>query len=237
MDPETELSCHLLLIEDDARLASGVREYLENHGLSVVHEPRGDAGLELALAGGFDLVLLDLMLPGLDGVEVCRRLRAVSDVPVIMLTARGDELDRVLGLESGADDYMPKPFSPRELLARIRAAVRRARGRLGPAPAVVEVGDLRLCPDTLEATLGERPLELTAHQFAVLRALAERAGRVLGREQLIELAGGRADGVFDRAVDVQVSRLRQKLGDDPRRPRRIRTVRGRGYVYLPPSDA
>jgi len=231
MTGETQIA--VLMIEDDAKLAEGVREYLENHRMTVVHEARGDRGLEIASSGGFDLVLLDLMLPGLDGVEVCRRLRRVSDVPVIMLTARGEEVDRVIGLESGADDYVPKPFAPQELVARIRAAVRRARGAVGPTGGVVEVGDLRLDPATFTATLAGSRIELSSHQFAMLLALAERAGRVLGREQLIELSGGNPEDVFDRAVDVQISRLRQKLGDDPHHPRRIRTVRGRGYVYMP----
>jgi DNA-binding response OmpR family regulator len=175
-------------------------------------------------------VLLDLMLPGKDGLEVCRELRARSDVPIIVLTARGEEADRVLGLELGADDYLAKPFSPRELLARIRAVVRRARGRAGPEAGVVRVGGLVVDPAARRVTLDGRDIALTGYEFALLDALARRAGRVLSREQLMELAGGNAEEAFDRSIDVHVSRLRQKLGDDPKRPRLIKTVRGAGYL-------
>jgi DNA-binding response OmpR family regulator len=176
------------------------------------------------------------MLPGLDGVELCRRLRRRSDVPVIMTTARGEEADRVLGLEMGADDYVPKPFSPRELLARIRAVVRRARGQAGPRAEVVAVDDLVLDPGTHTATLAGRDLSLTGYEFALLAVLARRAGRVLAREQLMELARGNAEEAFDRSVDVHISRIRQKLGDDPRNPRRIKTIRGVGYQFLVKAD-
>jgi two-component system, OmpR family, response regulator len=219
-----------LLIEDDLRLAALTGEYLEGHGVAVVHVADGRRGLSEALAGRFDVVLLDLMLPGKDGLEVCRELRARSDVPVIVLTARGEEADRVMGLELGADDYLAKPFSPRELLARIRAVVRRARGRAGPARTAVRVGGLVLDPGAMRATLDGKEIALTGYEFALLEALARRAGRVLSREQLMELAKGSAEEAFDRSVDVHVSRLRQKLGDDPKRPRLIKTVRGAGYV-------
>jgi two-component system, OmpR family, response regulator len=219
-----------LLVEDDLRLASLTREYLEGHGISVVHVGDGPRGLAEAQAGKFDVVLLDLMLPGKDGLEVCRELRVRSDVPVIVLTARGEEADRVMGLELGVDDYLAKPFSPRELLARIRAVVRRARGRAGPARGAVRVGALVVDPGAMRATLDGRELALTAYEFALLEVLARRAGRVLSREQLMELAKGSADESFDRSIDVHVSRLRQKLGDDPKRPRLIKTVRGSGYV-------
>jgi DNA-binding response OmpR family regulator len=151
-------------------------------------------------------------------------------VPVIVLTARGEEADRVMGLELGADDYLGKPFSPRELLARIRAVTRRAKGRAGPARGAVRVGGLTVDPAAMRATLDGRELALTAYEFALLEALARRAGRVLSREQLMELARGSAEEAFDRSIDVHVSRLRQKLGDDPKRPRLIKTVRGSGYV-------
>ncbi|MFY3744760.1 response regulator transcription factor [Anaeromyxobacter sp. Red801] len=219
-----------LLVEDDLRLAAFTREYLEGHGVAVVHETDGRRGLDEALGGRFDVVLLDLMLPGKDGLEVCRELRSRSDVPVIVLTARGEEADRVMGLELGADDYLAKPFSPRELLARIRAVVRRATGRAGPARETVRVGALVVDPAARRVTLDGREVTLTGYEFALLYALARRAGRVLAREQLIELAGGSAEEAFDRSVDVHVSRLRQKLGDDPRRPRLIKTVRGAGYL-------
>ena len=225
-----------LLVEDDARLASLTVQYLERQGLTVVTAGDGDTGLTLALRHRFDVVLLDLMLPGLDGIQVCQRLRQRSDVPVIMLTARGEEADRVLGLELGADDYLAKPFSPRELLARIRALTRRARGRAGPPVGrVVTIGGLHLDPGGRRALLDDVDLDLTGYEFDLLKALAERAGRVLSREQLMELARGSADDSFDRSVDVHVSRLRQKLGDDPRTPRFIKTVRGVGYQLLIPK--
>jgi DNA-binding response OmpR family regulator len=220
----------VLLVEDDLRLARLTREYLEGHGLVVTHVADGRRGLEEAARGRFDAVLLDLMLPGKDGLEVCRELRARSDVPILVLTARGEEADRVLGLELGADDYLPKPYSPRELLARIRAVVRRARGRAGPAREVVRVGALWIDPAARRVTLDGREVPLTGYEFALLEALARRAGRVLSREQLMELARGSAEEAFDRSVDVHVSRLRQKLGDDPKRPRLIKTVRGSGYL-------
>jgi DNA-binding response OmpR family regulator len=227
----TEPSLVVLLVEDDLRLARLTREYLEGHGLVVSHVADGRRGLEEASRGRFDAVLLDLMLPGKDGLEVCRELRARSDVPILVLTARGEEADRVMGLELGADDYLAKPFSPRELLARIRAVVRRARGRAGPARAAVRVGGLRLDPAARRATLDGREVALTGYEFALLEALARRAGRVLSREQLMELARGSAEESFDRSIDVHVSRLRQKLGDDPKRPRLIKTVRGAGYLF------
>ncbi|MCC6523222.1 MAG: response regulator transcription factor [Polyangiaceae bacterium] len=222
---------HALLVEDDGRLATLTGDYLERHGVRVTHAARGDTGLELALRQSFDVVLLDLMLPGVSGIELCQRLRTASDVPVIMLTARGEEADRVLGLELGADDYLPKPFSARELLARIRAHVRRARGSLGPRQRLLTVGDLTLDPGARSARLAGRLLDLTSYEFSLLYVLCERAGRVLSREQLMELAKGNAEDSFDRSIDVHVSRLRQKLGDSSRQPRRIKTVRGLGYQY------
>jgi DNA-binding response OmpR family regulator len=220
----------VLLVEDDLRLAALTKEYLEGHGVAVVHVADGKKGLTEGVTGRYDAVLLDLMLPGKDGLEVCKELRARSDVPVIVLTARGEEADRVMGLELGADDYLAKPYSPRELLARIRAVTRRAKGRAGPAQGVVRVGGLHLDPAARTTTLDGRPVHLTGYEFALLEALARRAGRVLTREQLMELARGSAEEAFDRSIDVHVSRLRQKLGDDPKRPRLIKTVRGSGYV-------
>jgi DNA-binding response OmpR family regulator len=220
----------VLLVEDDVRLASLTKEYLEGHGVAVVHVADGRRGQDEALGGRYDAVLLDLMLPGKDGLEVCREIRARSDVPIVVLTARGEEADRVMGLELGADDYLAKPFSPRELLARIRAVVRRARGRAGPARDLVRVGSLVVDPAARSVRLAGREVALTGYEFALLDALARRAGRVLSREQLMELARGSAEEAFDRSIDVHVSRLRQKLGDDPKRPRLIKTVRGAGYV-------
>ncbi len=220
-----------LLVEDDARLAALTREYLEGHGVLVTLASDGRRGLAEALARRHDVVLLDLMLPEKHGLDVCRELRARSDVPIVVLTARGEEADRVMGLELGADDYLAKPFSPRELLARIRAVVRRARGQAGPSREVVRVGLLLLDPGARKATYGGRELQLTGYEFDLLKALAERAGRVLTREQLMEIAKGSAEESFDRSIDVHVSRLRHKLGDDPKRPRLLKTIRGSGYLF------
>lgn len=228
---------HALLVEDDERLALLTAQYLQRHGVVVTRVADGDAAVAEARRHRYDVLVLDLMLPGRSGLEVCRAVRQRSDVPIIMVTALGEEADRVLGLESGADDYLPKPFSARELLARMRAHVRRARGQVGPARDVVRIGDLTLDPAGREALLGQRPLDLTAYEFDLLHALASRAGQTLGRERLMELARGNAEDAFDRSVDVHVSRLRCKLGDDPRRPTRIRTVRGVGYQYLPGRPA
>ncbi len=225
-----------LLVEDDARLAALTRDYLESHGVVVTIASDGRRGLAEALARRHDVVLLDLMLPEKHGLEVCRELRARSDVPIVVLTARGEEADRVMGLELGADDYLAKPFSPRELLARIHAVVRRARGQAGPSLEKVQVGRLVLDPGAQRATYLGRELALTAYEFALLKALAERAGRILTREQLMEIAKGSAEESFDRSIDVHVSRLRHKLGDDPKRPRLLKTVRGVGYL-LAAGDA
>lgn len=220
-----------LLIEDDRKLADLTAVYLENHGLTVVTAHDGGQGLELAMGGPFDVLLVDIMLPGTDGLAICRRVREHRDVPIIMLTARGEEADRVMGLELGADDYLPKPFSPRELLARINAAVRRYRGQMGPGNRALVAGALTLDSGRRTAVLDGRQLDLTAYEFSLLFALVERRGRVLSREQLMSLAQRSPDESFDRAVDVHISHLRQKLGDDPRRPRLIMTVRGLGYLY------
>jgi DNA-binding response OmpR family regulator len=225
-----------LLVEDDARLAALLSEYLGNHGVEVVVAAEGRRALDESLRTRFDVVLLDLMLPGLSGLEVCRELRQRSDVPILILTARGEEADRVLGLEWGADDYLTKPFSSRELLARVQAQVRRARGQSGPSSRRVRVGELELDPASLRATLAGRELPLTAYEFQLLRALAERAGQVLSRERLLELVQGSAEEAFDRSIDVHVSRLRAKLGDDPKRPRWLKTVRGAGYQLAARPD-
>jgi DNA-binding response OmpR family regulator len=224
-----------LLVEDDARLAQLTAEYLRGHGLQVLVAGDGQRALDEARRVRFDVVLLDLMLPGRDGLEVCRELRRFSDVPIVILTARGEEADRVMGLELGADDYLAKPFSPRELLARVRALVRRARGQAGPALRPASVGALQLDPAALSATLAGRPLDLTTYEFRLLHALVERAGHVLSRERLLELARGSSEEAFERSIDVHISRLRAKLGDDPRRPRWLKTVRGAGYQLVVPA--
>jgi two-component system OmpR family response regulator len=221
----------VLYVEDDERLAQLTRKYLEKHGLVVTWVADGEAGVAAAARQHFDVALLDLMLPKIDGITVCRQLRTRTDLPIIMLTARDEEADKVLGLESGADDYLAKPYSTRELLARIRAQVRRSRGGAGPAAAkVIRVGALLLEPGAMAASLDGKPLSLTAYEFLLLRVLAERAGRVLTREQLLDLVKGSAEEAFDRSIDVHISRLRQKLESDPRHPRLLRTVRGTGYM-------
>jgi DNA-binding response OmpR family regulator len=226
----TDAAMTVLLVEDDERLSGFVAEYLQQQGLGVVRVGDGQQALVEAGRRRFDVVVLDLMLPGRDGLDVCRDLRTTSDVPVIVVTARVSETDRVLGLELGADDYLTKPFSVRELLARIRAVVRRAQGRVGPGASVIKVGKLALHLGSMRATLDGRELDLTAYEFGLLRALAERRGHVLTREQLLELAKGSGVDAFDRSIDVRISRLRHKLGDDPRRPALLKTVRGAGYV-------
>ena len=230
MSTAQEAPFSVLLVEDDERLSSFVTEYLEQEGLSVVRVPDGQQALSEATRRRFDVIVLDLMLPGRDGLDVCRELRTMSDVPVIVVTARASETDRVLGLELGADDYLTKPFSVRELLARIRALVRRAQGRVGPGATTIRVGPLALHLGSMRATLDGRELDLTAYEFGLLRAFAERRGHVLTREQLLELAKGSGVDAFDRSIDVRISRLRHKLGDDPRRPSILKTVRGAGYV-------
>jgi DNA-binding response OmpR family regulator len=217
----------VLLIDDDVRLAELLEGYLTPQGVALVHAGGGQAGLAALAAGGFDAVLLDVMMPGLDGLAVLRKVRdAGHRIPVIMLTARGDEADRVVGLELGADDYVAKPFSPRELLARIRAVLRRAQ----PDALAEKLTASGITVDTgaREAWIDGKPVELTGLEIDLLTALLRRAGRVVPRSALLELAGRGDVAVGERAVDVHISRLRKKLGDDP--PTRIRTVRGVGYV-------
>jgi len=228
------VAARILLIEDDRRLAEMISEYLGEAGFSVSAAGDGRTGLSRLQAEPYDALVLDLMLPDMDGLEVCRQLRALSDVPVLMLTARGDAMDRVVGLELGADDYLPKPFEPRELLARLRAILRR-RDRSGPG-RVLRFGRLEIDRDGRRVRVDgvERPL--TGHQFALLVALAERAGRVLSRDSLMDLVKGEELEAFDRSIDVHVSRIRAAIEDDPRRPRRLLTVRGAGYVFARQQD-
>jgi len=225
------VALRVLCIDDDLRLYELLAAYFEPNGVTLVHAADGPKGLA-ALAGDvFDAVLLDVMMPGMDGLEVCRRLRQVSQVPVIMLTARGDEADRVVGLELGADDYVPKPFSPRELLARLRAVLRRAQPAAGGHEIVV--GRVAIDVGARRVRVGTEPADLTGLEFDILVALARRPGRVVPRETLLVEAGRQDVTVSDRTVDVHVSHLRRKLGDDPRTPRVIKTVRGVGYVMAP----
>jgi two-component system, OmpR family, response regulator len=221
------MATRVLLIDDDTRMYELLAQYLGQHGISVTHAPDGGRGLAALEASAYDAVLLDVMMPGLDGLEVCRRIRAKSTLPVIMLTARGDETDRVVGLELGADDYLAKPFSPRELLARLRAVLRRAQ------PAAVaeklEASGVSLDVAAREVRVGSRLVELTGLEFDLLVALVRRAGRVIPRDALLGEAGRSDTVVGERTVDVHISHLRQKLGDEG--SRLIKTVRGVGYLF------
>lgn len=222
------MALRVLLIDDDTKLYELLASYLEQNGVSVTCASDGRKGLVSLDAGVYDAVLLDVMMPGMDGLEVCRRIRAKSNIPVLMLTARGDETDRVVGLELGADDYIPKPFSPRELLARLKAVLRRT------SPEVVAerlvAGNIVADVPARRVQMEQRDLDLTGIEFDILVALMRRAGRVVPREALLSEAGRSDVVVGERTVDVHISHLRQKLGDDPRSPKLIKTVRGVGYV-------
>ena len=224
----------ILLIEDDPRLAEMVRTYLGGAGFHVTVAPKGETGLALESREGFDAVILDLMLPDLDGLEVCRRIRARAQTPILMLTARGEPVDRVVGLELGADDYLAKPFEPRELKARLAAILRRTRG-VQPVE-VQRFGRLEIDHGAREVRLDGRPCPLTSHQFELLGILARHAGRVMSREALMDLARNARLEAFDRSIDVHVSRIRAAIEDDPAKPRRVITVRGAGYVFARHQD-
>jgi DNA-binding response OmpR family regulator len=224
----------ILLIEDDVRLAEMVSSYLGEAGFSVTHAATGNAGIGLAGRDGFDALILDLMLPDIDGLEVCRRIRARAGTPILMLTARGDAMDRVVGLEMGADDYLPKPFEPRELLARLKAILRR---RGGDEPReMLRFGRLQIDPGALEVRLDGEPRPLTSHQFALLLVLARHAGRVMSREAIMDLLRHERLEAFDRSIDVHISRIRAAIEDNPKKPRRVITVRGAGYVFAKAQD-
>lgn len=222
------MTSRVLLIDDDTRLHELLASYLQQNGFTVTVAPDGRRGLAALEGGAFDAVLLDIMMPGLDGIEVIKRIRPKSAVPILMLTAKGDETDRVVGLELGADDYISKPFSPRELLARLRAVLRRTRPDQ-PAEQLT-AGEIAVDIAGRGVTASGRAVELTGIEFDILVALVRRAGRVVSRDALLEEAGRGDVTVSDRTVDVHISHLRQKLGDDPRAPRLIKTVRGVGYV-------
>jgi two-component system phosphate regulon response regulator OmpR len=226
----------VLVIDDDQGLAEMLLTYLRGRGFAAEHAADGTSGLRMALAGDVDAVVLDVMLPDLDGFEVLRALRQKRDVPVIMLTARGEDTDRIVGLELGADDYLPKPFNPRELLARLSAVLRRARPQRMEAGRVLRFGRLEIDRDAREARLGGKPCSMTSHQFELLCALADRAGRVQTRDQLMQAVRGEDLEEFDRSIDVHISRIRAAIEDDPKNPRRIRTVRAVGYVFTPDAD-
>jgi DNA-binding response OmpR family regulator len=233
----------ILVIDDDRELCWLIKEYLEPLGYVVTTAHTGPDGLQRALSQRFDAIILDVMLPGLDGFEVLKRLRAQCQTPVLMLTARGEEVDRIVGLEFGADDYLPKTFSTRELLARLRAVIRRsqqtaqsAAGQETAASAEIRVGELRINPETRTAFLGEQALDLTTLEFEILASLAQARGRVKTREQLVEAIAERNYDVFDRSIDVHIWSLRRKLGDDPKEPRFIRTIRSLGYMFINPES-
>ena len=229
----------ILVIDDDRKLCRLIADYLSPMGYDVAVAHTGPDGVEMGVAEAWHAVILDVMLPGMDGFEVLKRIRRQSDVPVLMLTARGDEADRIVGLEIGADDYLPKTFSTRELLARLRAVTRRtARAGAAPdadGPAELVVGPLRVNVGSHAAVLGDKPLELTPVEFDLLASLARARGRVKSRERLLEEIRDRNYDVFDRSIDVHISALRKKLGDDPREPRFIRTVRAAGYMLINPE--
>jgi two-component system phosphate regulon response regulator OmpR len=225
----------ILLVEDDPRLAEMLLEYLGQAGFGVTVAALGAAALERLNEAQYDAVILDLMLPDMDGLEVCRRLRAQSDTPVLMLTARGDAIDRIVGLELGADDYLPKPFEPRELLARLRAIVRR-RVRGAESEKALHFGRLELDTAARAVSLDGKTCELTGYQFDLLVALAKNAGRVMSREILMDLVKGESFESFDRSIDVHVSRIRACIEDNPKKPRRVITVRTAGYVFAKAQD-
>jgi len=235
---ETQARPKLLVVDDDRKLAGLIRDYLTPMGYEVELRHNGPDGLAEALASPYEAVILDVMMPGMDGFAVLRELRKKSDVPVLMLTALGEEADRIVGLEIGADDYLPKTFSTRELLARLRAVTRRNRNRTElDAPRELVAGPLRLCEETHTVVLDDSPLELTTLEFAILASLLKSKGRVKSRERLIEEVSERRFDVFDRSIDVHVSSLRKKLGDDAKNPRFIRTIRGIGYTLHDPETS
>jgi two-component system OmpR family response regulator len=221
-----------LLIEDDRKLSSLVVEFLAQHGVNATPAADATQALRALEAEHFDILLVDLMLPGMDGLTLTRRVRERWGTPIIMVTARGDDADKIVGLELGADDYLAKPFNPRELLARIRAVLRRSLGDAPSGPSRFTTGGLAIDFDAREVTVEGMRQQLTAHEFDLLCALARNAGRVLSRDQLLELVKGQdgADEAFDRSIDVHVSRLRSKIEPDPRHPRYVKTVRGAGYL-------
>jgi two-component system phosphate regulon response regulator OmpR len=219
----------ILLIEDDKRLAEMVKNYLGEFGFSVTAAHSGSAGIALYRREGFDALILDLMLPDMDGLEVCRQIRADAQARILMLTARGDAMDRIIGLEMGADDYLAKPFEPRELLARLRSILRRAKSE--QTSQVLRFGRLEIDAAARQVRLDGEARNLTSYQFALLLALAQHAGRVMSREALMDLLKNERLEAFDRSIDVHISRIRAAIEDDPKRPRRVITVRGAGYVF------
>lgn len=232
----------ILVIDDDVELCSLVGEYLEPEGFQIEAVHDGNRGLERALSGDHLLVVLDVMLPGMNGFDLLRRIRNTSRIPVLLLTARGEDVDRIVGLEIGADDYLPKPFNPRELVARIRAILRRTQAaakseeRDDQIPDVVQVGDIELDPATRIVRQNGKPIELTSVEFNLLHVLLREAGRVVTREHLVDAVLSRKFSPFDRSIDMHVSKVRKKLGDSDFGGEHIKTVRGVGYIFAHPRD-
>ncbi len=239
LDVKADLHTRVLVVDDDVKLCRLIRDYLEPMGYEVSAAHNGVSGLQLALHEPFAALILDVMLPGMDGFEFLRRIRGESNTPVLMLTGRGEEADRIVGLELGADDYLPKTFSTRELLARLRAVIRRSvissAAQAEAEPAAIVVGGLQIDRGSRTAKLNTEPLQLTAVEFDLLASLASAAGRVRTREQLLLEVADRDFDVFDRSVDVHISSLRKKLGDDPKSPRFIVTIRSAGYMMRKPG--
>lgn len=230
------MSERVLMIEDDERLAAMLAEYLAPMGIRLDARASAAEGLEELSRQPFDALILDVMLPDGDGFDICRRVRAGSDIPILMLTARGDEMDRIVGLELGADDYLPKPFNPRELLARLRAILRRGAAGGRQPGEIWRFGRLEIDTGQRRVRVDGEERTLTGHQFDLLCALAERAGRVMSRDALMERVRGESLEAFDRSIDVHISRIRAAIEDDPRHPRRVITVRGAGYVFARRQD-
>jgi DNA-binding response OmpR family regulator len=226
----------VLIVDDDVELCELVSEYLSGEGFEVEAVHDGNEGLKRSLTGEHVLVVLDIMLPGMNGLDVLRNLRKQSRIPVLILTARGDDVDRIVGLEIGADDYLPKPFNPRELMARVRAILRRSHGDTQSAAGEkVTVGDVELDPASRVVRRAGDPVELTSVEFALLEALMRAAGQVVTREQLAQNVLGRRFMPYDRSIDVHVSKLRRKLGDQSADAERLKTIRGVGYVFTRPE--
>lgn len=228
------MSEKILVVDDDQKLAEMVKSYLADNGFSVDIANTGNDGIKLHQQQNFDAIILDLMLPDIDGLEVCRTIRIQNYTPILMLTAKGEPLDRVVGLEIGADDYISKPFEPRELLARLRAILRRGRGE--NLDNQIRYGRLEIDRDGMEARLEGKRCNLTAYQFNLLNILSKGAGRVLSRDYLMNELQGEDMEAFDRSIDVHISRIRAEIEDDPKNPRRVITVRGAGYVFVLTQD-
>ncbi|MBN8919418.1 MAG: response regulator transcription factor [Rhizobiales bacterium] len=230
------MTSRILLIEDDPRLAEMVQNYLGGAGFDATIALNGARGLAMQESGGFDAIILDLMLPDMDGLDVCRAIRKRAETPILMLTARGDAMDRVVGLEVGADDYLPKPFEPCELLARLKAILRRLRRTASPGGEIMRFGRLEIDVGARQARIDGEERPLTGYQFTLLLALAQHAGRVMSRDALMDLMKSERLEAFDRSIDVHISRVRAAIEDDAKKPRRVITVRGAGYVFARAQD-